>query len=153
MPGPGQPTKYRKEFAERARALCEMGATDQELADFFKVDVRTVYNWKHSEPEFFQALRVGKEACDDRVERSLYQRAIGYEQDAVKIFMPAGAEEPVYAPYRERVAPDVGAAKMWLTNRRGDIWREKTETDINLKIDLASAIEAGNKRVQSGDEG
>lgn len=129
-----------------------MGATDQELADFFKVDVRTVYNWKHTEPAFFQALRVGKEACDDRVERSLYQRAIGYEQDAVKIFMPAGAEEPVYAPYRERIAADVGAAKLWLTNRRGDTWREKTETDINLKTDLASAIEAGNKRVIGGNE-
>jgi hypothetical protein len=144
----GQPTKYRKEFADRARALCEMGATDQELADFFLVDVRTIYNWKHAEPEFFQALRVGKEACDDRVERSLYQRAIGYEQDAVKIFMPSGADEPVYAPYRERIAPDVGAAKMWLTNRRGDVWREKSEVDMNVKGDILKAIEEGNKRVQ-----
>lgn len=147
----GQPTKYRKEYAERAQALCEMGATDQELADFFTVDVRTIYNWKHTEPAFFQALRIGKDACDDRVERSLYQRAIGYEQDAVKIFMPAGAEVPVYAPYRERIAADIGAAKLWLTNRRGDIWREKTETDVNLKTDLAGAIEAGNKRVTGGD--
>jgi hypothetical protein len=147
---PGQPTKYRKEYAARAEALCEMGATDQELADFFVVDVRTIYNWKHTHPAFFQALRVGKEACDDRVERSLYQRAIGYEQEAVKIFMPAGAEQPVYAPYRERIAADVGAAKLWLTNRRGEAWREKTETDIKVAGDLADIIAHRRAKVAEG---
>lgn len=146
----GRPPKYVKKFAEQARELCEMGATDIELADFFSVDVRSIYYWRHQHPEFFHALRVGKDACDDRVERSLYQRAIGYEQDSVKIFMPSGAEQPVYAPYREKIAADIGAAKLWLTNRRGEVWREKTETDINLKTDLAAAIEEGNRRV--GDE-
>jgi hypothetical protein len=29
------------------------------------------------------------------VERSLYERANGYNHDAVKIFMPAGAKQPV----------------------------------------------------------
>lgn len=146
-------TKYQAKFAKQAEELCALGATDMELADFFKVDVRTIYNWKHSQPAFFQALRVGKEACDDRVERSLYQRAIGYEQDAVKIFMPAGAEKPVYAPYREQIAPDVGAAKLWLTNRRGEVWREKSEVDVNLTSDILAAIEEGNKRVQGDGEG
>ena len=35
--------------------------------------------------EFRAALKVGKEAADQRVERSLYQRAVGYHYDAVKI--------------------------------------------------------------------
>lgn len=147
---PAETSKYRKEFAAQAEELCILGATDMELADFFKVDVRTIYNWKHSHPAFFQALRTGKEACDDRVERSLYQRAIGYEQAAVKIFMPAGAEKPVYAEYREAIPGDVGAAKLWLTNRRGDVWREKSE--VAVTTDLAAAIEAGNKRVAGGNE-
>lgn len=120
----GQPTAYKDEYAEKAKKLCEMGATDQELADFFDVDVRTIYNWKHAHEQFFQALIDGKDACDDRVERSLYQRAVGYEQEEVKIFMPGGADKPVYAPFRAKVAADVGAAKLWLTNRRGDKWRE-----------------------------
>jgi hypothetical protein len=37
--------------------------------------------------------------------------------DAVKIFMPAGAKKPVYAPYVEHVPPDVTAAIFWLKNR------------------------------------
>lgn len=123
----GQPTKYKPAFAAIARKLCEAGATDQELADSFDVDVRTIYNWKHAHDDFFQALIVAKEAADDRVERSLYQRAVGYEQEEVKIFMPSGAENPVYAPFRAKIASDVGAAKLWLTNRRGETWRDKQE--------------------------
>lgn len=125
-----RPTSYRKEYAEKALALSELGATDMEIADFFRVDVRTVYNWKHSHPEFFQALKAGKSVADDRVERSLYQRAIGYEQDEVKIFMPGGASEPVYAPYRAKVAPDTTAAIFWLKNRRGDMWRDVKSTEL-----------------------
>lgn len=149
---PETTTKYSPKFAAEAEELCAMGATDMELADFFRVDVRTIYNWKHKYPAFFQALRVGKDACDDRVERSLYQRAIGYEQSAVKIFMPSGATEPVYAPFREVIAPDVGAAKLWLTNRRGEIWREKSEVDVNVK-DLAAELAKRRNQVTDGKQG
>ena len=31
----GRPTDYKPEFADQARKLCELGATDQELGDFF----------------------------------------------------------------------------------------------------------------------
>lgn len=125
----GRPTSYRDEYAKQAEKLCLLGATDQELADFFEVDVRTVYRWKHDHDAFCQALKSGKSICDERVERSLYQRAIGYEQDDVKIFMPGGATEPVYAPYRARVAPDVTAAIFWLKNRRSAEWRDKQEIE------------------------
>src|SRR3546814_984151 len=76
----GRPASYKKAFAKQAQKLCELGATDQEIADFFEVDVRTVYRWKHDHDEFCQALKAGKEIVDERVERSLYQRAIGYER-------------------------------------------------------------------------
>jgi hypothetical protein len=49
--------------------------------------------------DFLGSLKEGKEEADARVERSLYQRAVGYHYDAVKIFMPAGAKKPIYAPY------------------------------------------------------
>lgn len=125
----GRPSRFKPEFGEQAEKLCLLGATDQELADFFKVDVRTIYRWKHEHPDFCQALKSGKDVADERVERSLYQRAIGYEQDEVKIFMPAGKDSPVYAPFRAKVAPDVTAAIFWLKNRRKDEWRDRQEVD------------------------
>lgn len=125
----GRPTDYKAEYAKQAEKLCALGATDKEIADFFEVDVRTIYRWKHDYDDFCQSLKVGKDVADERVERSLYQRATGYEQDEVKIFMPANASEPVYAPFRAKIAPDVTAAIFWLKNRRKDDWRDGKEID------------------------
>lgn len=123
----GRPSEYEDDFARQAAKLAALGATDQEIADFFEIDVRTVYRWKHKHDDFCQALKIGKEVADERVERSLYQKAIGYEQDEVKIFMPANAAAPVYAEYRAKIAPDTTAAIFWLKNRRSQEWREKID--------------------------
>ena len=149
----GRPTKYREEFAIQAAKLCDLGATDQEVADFFEVDVRTIYRWKHDEPDFCQALKSGKSVADERVERSLYQRAIGYEQEEVKIFMPGGAEKPVYAPFRARIAPDVTAGIFWLKNRRGDLWRDKTDVEHGLTSELADIIAQRRAKVSELNNG
>lgn len=124
-----RPTKYTEEYATQAEKLTRLGATDDEIADFFGVDVRTIYRWKHRHDEFCQALKSGKDLADERVERSLYQRAVGYEQDEVKIFMPANALKPVYAPYKAKVAADVTAAIFWLKNRREDRWHDRKHVD------------------------
>ena len=121
----GRPTKYKAEYAQQAAKLCALGATDQEIADFFEVEVRTVYRWKTEHEDFCQSISSAKEIADSRVERSLYQQAIGYEQEEVKIFMPSGAPAPVYAPFRAKVAPSATAAIFWLKNRRPDEWRDK----------------------------
>jgi hypothetical protein len=136
----GRPSLYQPEYAVQAKKLALLGATDQEIADFFEVDVRTVYRWKHNHDEFCQALKAGKDIADDRVERSLYQKAIGYEQDEVKIFMPAGAAEPVYAPYRAKVAPDTTAGIFWLKNRRSAEWRDRQQIDhtVAMSEDVAA---------------
>jgi transposase-like protein len=126
MSNAGAPTKYKKEFIKQASKLASLGATDIEIADFFDVDARTLYRWRNLYPEFCQSLIVGKDMSDNRVERSLYQRAIGYEQNDVKIFMPSGHAEPVYAPFKANIAADVGAIKLWLTNRRGEKWSDKS---------------------------
>ncbi len=139
----GRPTTYDEDYPRQAAKLAQLGATDQEIADFFEVDVRTIYRWKHDHDEFCQAVKVGKDVADERVERSLYQKAIGYEQDEVKIFMPAGAAEPVYAPFRAKIAADTTAAIFWLKNRRAADWRDKQEHDVNhgLQDSLAALLQ------------
>ena len=71
-----------------------------------------------------RALKIGKAEADNRVERSLYERANGYSYETVKIFMPAGAKKPIYAPYVEHVPPDTTAAIFWLKNRDPAHWRD-----------------------------
>ncbi|WP_016744376.1 hypothetical protein [Rhizorhabdus wittichii] len=123
--GRGRPFTYRAEFAGQAKKLCELGATDFELGEFFDVDIRTIYRWKHDHSEFAEALAVGKESLDERVERSLYQRAVGYSFDSEKVFHFQGLI--TRAPIVEHVPPDPGAAMLWLKNRRGDKWRDKQD--------------------------
>jgi hypothetical protein len=60
----------------------------------------------------------------DRVERSLYERGLGYNYEATKIFMPAGSKQPVVVHYLEHVPADVGAAFIWLKNRDPEHWRD-----------------------------
>ena len=59
-----------------------------------------------------------------RVERSLYQRGLGHNYEATKIFMPAGSKQPVVVHYMEHVPADVGAAFIWLKNCDPDRWRD-----------------------------
>jgi hypothetical protein len=129
----GRPTKYKAEFAKQAAKLCALGATNADLADFFDVSTRTVDRWQAEHIEFNTSVKEAKETADARVERGLYQRAVGYSHDAVKIFMPAGADEPVYAHYREQLPPDTSAAVFWLKNRRPEEWRDKVISELTGK--------------------
>ena len=147
----GRPTGYKPEFAEQARKLAKLGATDMEIADFFGVAVRTLHRWKAENREFCHSLKAGKDEADARVERSLFQRATGFEHDAVKIFMPAGAEKPVYAEYREYLPPDTTACIFWLKNRRPGEWRDKLDLNHTGSIELAERIATARKR-RNGEE-
>ena len=142
----GRPSKYAPAFADQAEKLCKLGATDLELAEFFDVDVRTIYRWKALHEEFCQALKAGKDVADERVERSLYNRAVGYTHEAVKIFMPAGAKEPVYAPYQEHVPPDPTSCIFWLKNRRSEEWRDAKQLDVGVTDALADLIKEVDER-------
>ena len=125
----GRPTKFKPEFVEQAAKLCNLGATDADLADFFDVSVRTIERWRSENEAFCRAIKTAKDIADDRVERSLYQRAIGYQTDAVKIFQYEGSE--VIVPYRENVQADVTAQIFWLKNRRPEKWRDVKNVDGN----------------------
>lgn len=131
-----RPTKFKPEFVEQAVKLCKIGATDMEVADFFHIDVRTLYRWKNESPKFCQALKAGKAAADERVERSLFARALGYEHDEVDIRMFEG--RIIQTPIRKIYPPDTTAAIFWLKNRKPDQWRDKQEIDhsgsVNVQI-------------------
>lgn len=125
----GRPSAYRAEYAEQARKLCLLGATDKDLAEFFGVDERTINRWKDDHAGFCQSLKAGKEEADATVAERLYSRALGYSHKAVKIFMPANAEAPVYADYVEHYPPDTTAAIFWLKNRRRAQWRDRQDVE------------------------
>jgi transposase-like protein len=129
-----RPTGYLPEFAEQAKKQCEEGATDQELADFFEVSARTLYRWKNTYPEFCQSLKASKEPADFRVERSLYERATGYERDEIDIRVVNG--EIIQTPIRKFYPPDTVACIFWLKNRKQAEWRDKTDVEHSGSVTI-----------------
>ncbi len=123
----GRPTKYRPEFVATARKLSELGATDIEIADALSINIVTLYRWKASFPEFCKSIQTAKEVADERVERSLYARATGYSHPDTDIRVVDG--QIVQTEIRKHYPPDTAAAFIWLKNRRGDRWRDKTVTE------------------------
>lgn len=122
-----RPTKYKPEYSSQAAKLCALGATDAQLADFFEVSVSTINLWKVQQPKFSESIRVPKSTADERVEQSLYRRAMGYEHDEVDIKVVSG--EVVMTPIRKYYPPDTTAAIFWLKNRKPEEWREKQEVE------------------------
>lgn len=132
----GRPSSYRPEFTEQTTKLCALGATDEEIADFFEISPRTLNRWKVTRPDFADALRRGKSPADDRVEDSLYHRSLPRhveEEQAIKVkkitYGNNGKklleEEKIeIVTVRKFMPPDTTAMIFWLKNRRSDKWRD-----------------------------
>lgn len=148
----GRPSAYKTEYAEQASMLCKLGATDEELARFFKVSVRTLYRWKAQFPEFCQAIKISGSEADERVERSLYAKAVGYTFDAVKIMQHQGV--PLTVKYKEHVPPDTTAMIFWLKNRKPDQWRDISKHEVGKPGDFDRMSDDELERIaRAGGEG
>jgi len=121
----GRPSTYREEFVQQAEQLIALGATDMELAAFFRVTPRTIENWKLRHPEFFQTLKVAKDEADARVERRLWERAMGYSVATEKLFCSHG--KVIRAEIVEHYPPDTTACIFWLKNRQPERWRDRVD--------------------------
>lgn len=143
----GAPTKYKKEMCKKVVQLCELGATDKEIANFLDIDVATLYRWQHTHVEFCDAFTLGKQKADTRIERSMYQKALGatvVDQQVVKVKQKDGSEKIEVVNVERTIPPDPGMMQWWLKNRKPDEWRDKQEIDINsvnANVDVDSDAE------------
>ena len=142
--GRGRPILYKTAYAEQSAKLAALGLTDVEIADFFGVSVRTIHRWKSAHPEFCHSLKAAKDVADDRVERSLYARAVGYEHDEVDIRVVD--HEIVQTVVRKFYAPETAACIFWLKNRRGQEWRADNPPSgdgadkLNLQVNIYGGL-------------
>jgi hypothetical protein len=118
----GRPTLYQSEYPELARRFCQLGGTNQELADFFEVSRSTIDEWMRVHPEFAEAVRKGRDLIDMMVADKLLARAMGYTHDGRKFVVYRGEEKEVR--HVVHYPPDVHACIFWLRNRRRKQWLE-----------------------------
>jgi hypothetical protein len=141
-PKKGSPNTFEELDLEQVRHLAEYGHTDDFMSDFFNVSVETWHSWKKKNPVFFKALKGWKAVADDRVERALYERALGYEWEEEAVVYDSVKKRNVKIRIEKRLPPDVPACRYWLGNRRPQQWREKMEVDTKHSgaIDLNSTV-------------
>ena len=121
----GRRSAFKPAYIEQGRKLCQLGATDAQIANFFGVNKRTVNRWKKRHPEFCQALKSGKAAADARLADNLVQLATANSHKAIKTSGTAEAGEDHVGEDVERLPLDLTAGIFWLKNRRPDLSRDK----------------------------
>lgn len=136
-----------RRYAQMATHLAMLGATDVEMAEAFGITLATLKYWFAKSWSFNCAVQKGKLEADANVSAALYQRAIGYEHKAEKIFCN-GDGKITRADYMEHHPPDVRAQELWLKNRRPEQWRTPAESappsqpvtnNVNVSVSIEDA--------------
>jgi hypothetical protein len=99
--------------------------SNKDAACINRVQVGQIIKWSF----ISGSPKLGKAEADNRVERSLYERANGYSYDAVKIFMPAAPRSRCRRPTSEHTPPDVTACIFWMKNPMPEKWRDVQNVD------------------------
>lgn len=140
----GRPTKYKPEYCLTVEYMARAGMTDAQIAEKLGISEATITNWKKDYPEFLASLKAGKEDPDDLVERSLFERATGYQHEVEKPMVVSmgkdNGSEVEIVKFTESLAPDVTAQIFWLKNRRPDRWREKAEVEHSGTVQIIDDI-------------
>jgi hypothetical protein len=129
----GRPSKYKPEFAEIAGKLCaQCGFIDLQLAQWFKVNIDTIYQWKLKHPEFAEALKVGKAEIDDLIERATVAHIAGYYVTVDEMDRFGKVKQ-----MRKWIPGNAHAGIKWLSCRRPEVYREQKEKKHILSMDDA----------------
>lgn len=151
--GKGRPARWDRRNIPMAKTLGQLGATDLEIAQAFDVNIRTIHRWKLNHPELREALEMGKDLADKRVEESLYKRAVGYTIDTEKIIVVDGQVHRFET--MEHYPPDVKACEIWLRNRKPENWRAPANVKVDVDKDCALGLflkEIGGKSIAPVEE-
>jgi hypothetical protein len=134
-------TEYRDEYARFAEELLSLGGTDAHLIRALAVSEETLSAWREAHPEFADACRRASELADNAVERSLYQRAVGYETVETRVMLTKTG--PIVVESRKHVLPDVKAGVGWLQQRRPAEWhRPRGWTSSSAKDPLSTFLDS-----------
>jgi len=128
----GRPTIYNAaRHLSWAETLAMEGKTNAEIAGTMGIGLATLKAWRNRHPAFKAALMRGKSEPDCKVERSLYERAIGYTYSATKVVRQIRKEKgeddvsTITETQQEfHMPPDVTAQIFWLKNRNTTDWRD-----------------------------
>lgn len=131
---PGPRSAFRLSHIEHVRKLCRLGMTEPEIAETLGVSTVTMWRWRAKNEDFAAAFKLGREAAAERIENSMFHRAVGYTYPSEKIVVVDKKVERV--PIKEHVPPDVGAGQFLLTNYKPGEFRNRQSVEAGAPGDF-----------------
>ena len=155
--GPGgAPSKYDELDLKQVERLALLGWTDYAMHTFFGVVHSTWYKWKSENKALSDILKKWKDNKVENIERSMYERAMGYSHPEDKIFKSQG-EEPTIIKTTKHYPPDQRSGEFLLRVYDPEKYNIKTgvqisgdkeqplEHNLNVKEQVKEAMEDFNK--------
>jgi hypothetical protein len=139
----GRPTLYKPEYPDLARRFCQLGGTNEDLADFFEVSRSTIDEWLRVHCDFADAVRQGRDGIDMVVVDKLLSRIMGYTYEGKKYVLYRGEEKEVR--HVVHYPPDVQACIFWLRNRRRQQWLERAKPEADNGLTFEDLEEASRR--------
>lgn len=129
QPKKGRPTKSDVWLTERGLLRVEGwardGLSDKQIAANMGITTSTFYEWKNKYPLFSDAVKFGKEEIDRMVENALLKSALGYKYEEEVVTKDG------ITTIEKQQHPNQSALKLWLVNRKPQVWRDKQDISIN----------------------
>ena len=133
------------------------GYTLTDIARRIGINLDTLVLWKKKYEPIKEALSIGKELVDYKVENALLKSALGYRTKDVKVTttMRYGkVVETIKETTDREVAPNVTAIQMWLYNRQKDKWKNMSSSKSMLdEMGDDSTIEITVTRASKNESG
>lgn len=145
----GRPALFDPAFCEQAQNYCLLGATNDDLADFFGVSPRTIDRWIAGHADFADAVHSGRLVADARVARGLYDRAVGYDRTVERPVLVCGELKPLTVTVH--YPPSVPACIFWLRCRRRRSWGDAPSDPAPNPVDDIALLDAAGESVRHHD--
>jgi len=118
-------SKYDENFPERAMDFASEGMTDSQIAYQLGVSRSTFYNYKQQHSRFAEAIDVGRDVIDSRVENRLLELALGNYTITIRVTNHEGLTRTTV----KDAIPNLKAIQYWLerSDKRKGAKQEKQE--------------------------
>lgn len=141
--------KFSKELALRIVELASQGKSVNQISSDLGVSVYALNNWKGAQVGFKEAIQASRKVADELVVASLFQRAVGWQQPAIKIHYDKDQSRFVTYEYTERFPADTTACIFWLKNRQRTQWSDSYDYNGDIKATVGTGeIEALASRLE-----
>ena len=132
-------SKYDESFPERAMDFAAEGLTDSQIAYRLGISRSSFYNYKQQYPRFDEAIDVGRDVIDSRIENRLLELALGNYTITIHVTDHEGRTRTTV----KDAIPNLKAIQYWLerSDRRKGILPETKEKKTVVQISPASAPE------------